>query len=519
MAALGVGEVSAILAIADQAIASATSLENKIRSFIRAVDIHADLNHFGIDLGRITLQTQLALIKQRVRDRPVHPEIGRVIGDTLNRLRRDLETAVSYLNDRAPNTLQSRLYWAIRAESNAKALVDDLHRRLGSVSNILILTDQWNDDAPLPAIPDDHLVTGELRPVEFNSSLSVVLATYNPDRGADRERPHPAADVLVEAIPRFNINPAERAQQVATRLVRGLENDPDRRTPYQTAVLRCIGYKGLHDPNDNAAMAVPYVIFLLPPGTAEPITLAKYMSNRGSRAPLEFRWDLALQLAEAVFKIHAAGIVHRNISSHAVLFLETTAAAEAFTGNQQANDDAGAPDPPDNAAETERSRKAKRDGPGKRKSSLSRLARKLSFKKEKKDEEDKDKDKAKKGGDGDGNGNDPGVQAPGGPEPAPTLVGGIPPGPGNIYLSSWAWSQHRGDPVQARQREWHDNLYMHPQQQASPPVAGFNMGHDIYSLGVCLLEIGLWRPLVEFITDGDGTFIAVSSNSQMAPDA
>ncbi|KAI9713713.1 MAG: hypothetical protein M1812_006551 [Candelaria pacifica] len=43
---------------------------------------------------------------------------------------------------------------------------------------------------------------------------------------------------------------------------------------------------------------------------------------------------------------------------------------------------------------------------------------------------------------------------------------------------------------------WHKNLYRHPKRQGLHPEEEYIMQHDIYSLGVCLLEIGLWSPFV-----------------------
>lgn len=49
------------------------------------------------------------------------------------------------------------------------------------------------------------------------------------------------------------------------------------------------------------------------------------------------------------------------------------------------------------------------------------------------------------------------------------------------------WTQRRGDSAPDR------NLYRHPSRQGACPHEDFVMQHDIYSLGVCLLEIGLWQ--------------------------
>jgi hypothetical protein len=46
---------------------------------------------------------------------------------------------------------------------------------------------------------------------------------------------------------------------------------------------------------------------------------------------------------------------------------------------------------------------------------------------------------------------------------------------------------------------WAENIYRHPSRQGpSHPDDKFNMLHDVYSLGVCLLEISMWRSFVEF---------------------
>ena len=45
-------------------------------------------------------------------------------------------------------------------------------------------------------------------------------------------------------------------------------------------------------------------------------------------------------------------------------------------------------------------------------------------------------------------------------------------------------------------RIWDHNLYRHPRRQGLRPSIPYIMQHDIYSFGVCLLEIGIWDSLV-----------------------
>jgi hypothetical protein len=51
---------------------------------------------------------------------------------------------------------------------------------------------------------------------------------------------------------------------------------------------------------------------------------------------------------------------------------------------------------------------------------------------------------------------------------------------------------------------WDRTLYRHPDRQGMLPDTDYTIQHDIYSLGVCLLEIGLWRSLVAY-DDPDGS--------------
>lgn len=43
---------------------------------------------------------------------------------------------------------------------------------------------------------------------------------------------------------------------------------------------------------------------------------------------------------------------------------------------------------------------------------------------------------------------------------------------------------------------WEQNIYRHPSRQGEYPEQAYSMQHDIYSLGVCLLEIALWKSFV-----------------------
>ncbi|KAI1158867.1 hypothetical protein F5B18DRAFT_667376 [Nemania serpens] len=57
--------------------------------------------------------------------------------------------------------------------------------------------------------------------------------------------------------------------------------------------------------------------------------------------------------------------------------------------------------------------------------------------------------------------------------------------------------------IMAGDMRWDRNVYRHPLRQGDDPSEKYRMQHDIYSLGVCLLEIGLWESFVEYTTEDE----------------
>ena len=68
---------------------------------------------------------------------------------------------------------------------------------------------------------------------------------------------------------------------------------------------------------------------------------------------------------------------------------------------------------------------------------------------------------------------------------------------GPSYLVGFERTRRADGPTDLHgDREWARNLYRHPQRQGLWPEDLYSMQHDIYSLGVCLLEIALWQSFV-----------------------
>ncbi|KAL8993904.1 MAG: hypothetical protein Q9169_005995 [Polycauliona sp. 2 TL-2023] len=62
-----------------------------------------------------------------------------------------------------------------------------------------------------------------------------------------------------------------------------------------------------------------------------------------------------------------------------------------------------------------------------------------------------------------------------------------------------------GRTMRAGDSSWDKNLYRHPHRQGLHPQDIYTMQHDIYSLGVCLLEIGLWLSFLIYNDDSPTT--------------
>lgn len=68
---------------------------------------------------------------------------------------------------------------------------------------------------------------------------------------------------------------------------------------------------------------------------------------------------------------------------------------------------------------------------------------------------------------------------------------------GSPYLVGFeAFRSADGRTMKRGDTTWNLNLYRHPDRQGEMPIEDYSMQHDIYSLGVCLLELGLFESFV-----------------------
>ncbi|OQE31595.1 hypothetical protein PENSTE_c001G05554 [Penicillium steckii] len=88
---------------------------------------------------------------------------------------------------------------------------------------------------------------------------------------------------------------------------------------------------------------------------------------------------------------------------------------------------------------------------------------------------------------------------------------------GSAFLVGFdSFGKADGNTVQSGDSLWEANLYRHPKRLGLAPQDRYIMQHDIYSLGVCLLEIGLWNTFVTY--EGDSNIAVPSSTLNVETD-
>ncbi|KAL1845795.1 hypothetical protein VTK73DRAFT_430 [Phialemonium thermophilum] len=522
--------MSDILGAIDASISLAERLYKIIRDFRDAPQKAKD-HLLAHHVGAIRLDLLRDAVQQSQEAGQLDDHHEDCIRGELTNLNKDVSNAINYLQGRAPDDLGRRMMWALGAGAGVAALFEAIEARFNRLQQVVDLARQGPD---LRELPKDRFQYDK-KPTDYKyvtgaRSRYCVEADLVARDNSDRNTPRPRRPVLIESYRPNDERNKERAKDHAKRAAQRLwwSRVPEKAAvvPYQTGLLPCLGYQRFR------------VVFLLP-GNARlesPMTLRECI--RQTRAgdegvSLESRFSIALQLAEAVFRIHLAGLAHRSIRSDQILFLapkeeqDPQRAAEGHggpTGRAGASLD-GADDPPNKVARagtfsiitrqvtqqvTRRlsntfskkppappknprrtpSNRTLRYGKraGERTNVFKRIVRrgpKESL--DGSDDDDADNDPTSE------DGNPPrtkkGSQL--GNAAKTQRVGDVQPGFGSVYLTNWRHANYSGFLKSFQTGVRSRDLYAHPSLCEGKSVQ-YHMGHDVYSLGVCLLEIGLW---------------------------
>lgn len=429
------------------------------------------------------------------------------------KLAEQLTKACQFLKDNAPEGKMGRILWASWRERGALELFEDARAQLDIMQGVVSLAELAPNEL---RTLDDYKRASERIHLKHPSVGYVTTASWRSNEEVQESRRQPRMIFVESRASRGDTqsNGQEDAQRVAQSLwwCLGDENTP------QTGLLPCVGRVGHR------------VVFLLPQNTAEHTTLQELICAKDQPVfPLEARLALARQISEALLTVHSAGIAHTAIRTSNILFLSPTKPSEGSTTN------AASPQDGDNSAETnDPNTAAITDQPPKLRKRLTRVFTlghqstaaitpvpgKSNKKNKVKRKESASSIRSEK----------PGFwgslrrrssgrsQAAGDAEPmqnkdetdaTETLsnsatvgaeIGNIPPGHGNAYLIYWYSMKHLGNPSCLLYKDWAKDIYRHPERQKKYSDQ-HNMGHDIYSLGVCLIEIALWKTFVLYKGD------------------
>ena len=67
----------------------------------------------------------------------------------------------------------------------------------------------------------------------------------------------------------------------------------------------------------------------------------------------------------------------------------------------------------------------------------------------------------------------------------------------SIFLTDWTLVREVGQAsFWIGEDDWQRAIYQHPSRQGLRAESEYTIKHDVYSLGVCMLEILLWKPLI-----------------------
>lgn len=505
-----------LVGLVGTAIRVATTLQQAIEDYRAADEVAQNLVVFGTNLTTDTLYYLRKTVENQTQRARLRPGALSNLAQAVKALTRELEEATAYFVRNEPDGPFQRIWWVMRAKGKVINLNQALQGHINIITGHLQLVEMGsprNQEGECPGgLSFDHSFRPEPLDGLVESISSWTPAHYSPV-GADNIPGYdPNVHILIERGPgkdslrTYNL---QHIETIATHLRGIAHKNPN--AGYLTGLLPCIGYASI--PNNHRR----HLVFLLPRNadvSGQPTSLQKAIVE--SRSPdttsfvtLEMRFQMALQLARAVLTVHEAGFSHCSIRSDQILFIQprkdeatrrqrrvspTTEhplpvlSSENDTSNQK-------PSLVRRATAKLQNRFTHKETPsvagdkesGKEKTKLEKRASMSSFKfkKNKSGEPKQSVEPARPP-------MDPSQKDF--PQDSALELGMVPPG-GSVFLTYWRHMREHTAARAERSEDWFKDLYRHPSQQGKATTS-LSTGHEVYSLGVCLLEIGLWDALV-----------------------
>ncbi|EXJ89628.1 hypothetical protein A1O3_02695 [Capronia epimyces CBS 606.96] len=438
---------------------------------------------------------------QRISRRNPEKDFSQLTVAPFQELSNALENAKIFLENQDPKSWKDGFKWSLlNREEKAKDLLNTVEKAQNKLSIFLNLI-HLLQNTPLP---DPELHPDNFRLWKESKKSKSRLLTAPAHYQVDSNLPYGGKiNVIVDSRDLVNsrntVDSRDPVATIATRLksLAG-EDSLSYKSKDYSGILPFVGYQ-------NSKL-----ISLLPKNLKNPKdlqTLQEFIAKSEAKtAILDERFRLARQLSQALVKIHATGLVHRNLRCKNVLLLE--------------------PEEPDNRLQTQISRRFEGREAGAEKSKEEQRYP-SNAKVEWEDLRGDQKGTDKKGAEGQKEKPDATNQpkatsataesANRGKDPNNLFrdSGGyeIPEGSPSLYITQWDFLAKRGTPTAQLDQRPNDirvKVYRHPKIQVKTPtdlfsigIDAYSLGIDAYSLGVCLLEIGLWKVLIKFDKDDE----------------
>ena len=394
------GLALAVPGVIDVLIRYGAWIGQRIDSFQNAKGVWADLGEFGWSLSRGELNVIILAAKSFYLEEGCDLGLKNSLKLQIGKLKADVDATKAFLEQQNPKNIFARTIFAISGERRAKELNRTLALDKQSLAQILTINDIRTRRTAEPLLLAKKRFSVyqncAYKLVQGSKNLFMAQGDYSQD---PLEVAYEEVKVLVERPSSDTVISEVNLKDIAGFLSYRLSQKGvlTRAESSNRGLLRCLGYR--MEPS-------PELVFALPQSTRQPQTLRNLIASKHAH-PLDFRFQLARKLSEAVLEVAAARLVHKSIRTETILIVEPTGLAEGT-----AND---------------------------------------HFR-----------------------------------------------GFGDVFLTTWSLLRDvSGQTLHTGGSQWAENLYRHPKRQGLDVQERYNMGHDIYSLGVCLLEIGLWELLFD----------------------
>ncbi|KAK3987134.1 hypothetical protein QBC44DRAFT_216376, partial [Cladorrhinum sp. PSN332] len=298
-----------VLSLINDSITLIGTIYDFAEKYRGAQDSKASAGLFQSQLNNVRLDLVVTVLESDL-DLKYLPEIQTAAED----LRTQLKQAKKELEKKNVDNGVGKLLWVIWGGSSILKLFQDVHDRIDILQGIAVIAKLTRDPHELNADQNNNFTINTSESSQTVLLVTVTMIVYSDQASWNKMPNATELRVLVDSFgyhPRDNDKARKRATKEAEKAARRLwwTGAPGDGQPqnFQTGVLSCIGF----DKNN--------LVFLLPENAKLDVSLRHKIRTTASGVALDVQFSYALQLAQAVLKVHSAGLMHCAIRSNTIL--------------------------------------------------------------------------------------------------------------------------------------------------------------------------------------------------------